>query len=442
MQESGLKPEQRTFGFLDHAGLWASLGVTLYVMPFGSFLVPALSLEWAFLAVIVASLLGALVIGSIAAIAAHTGLSSVGLLARPFGAWLTPVLAVAVLARNVLLGAFAISLIAGSAELVSDRVFGIGVRPLWVILFGAAGLGMAVAGPEFTIRKLLKRAGLWLALLVAAVITLSAYMEFRIPSLLDRPAVGGWPSFWQGVDGMLIVPLLWLPVVADYSRFGKSAGTAFVGSFVGFFVATAWFGSLGVVYLLAVETGDIAGFIVGLEVGFAALVLLLLLQTDEIFVNAYSAAQAIRSIVPLGRRVSVLLLGSLTIVLALPIDFLEIEGSLLVLGSVFIPLFGVVLADRVLPDQRAEPAFAPSAMLAWVLGFLLYHWISPPDAVWWQDATRWLYSDILSFTFPLTEEVTWLGAAIPALVVGFVVHYVGSVLPGWVRRRAVPAPAR
>ncbi|HLA18206.1 MAG TPA: cytosine permease [Dehalococcoidia bacterium] len=432
--ERGAPAGERTFGTLDHAVLWGSIGVSLYVMPFGSLLVPSLSIEQAFLAVVVAMLLGALLLAAVAAVAARSGLSTVELLARVFGERATPLVAVLLLVRNVAWAAFALSLIAGAAELVSERALGAGLRPLWVIAFGLAGAALAAAGPEFTVRKLLRRAGLWLVLLVAAVITLSAYMQFEVPTYLKRPAVGGWPSFWQAVDVMLIVPLLWLPLVADYARRGKDAAGAFVGSFAGFFVASVWLGFLGVVYLPAVETADISGFVVGMKLGLGALVILLLLQTDEVFAGVHSAGLALRTLVPLGRREGAIALSFLVIALTLPFDLLQAEGWLLLLASLFVPLFGVLLADQ-LGREPGRAADAPSALAAWAAGFLLYHWISPADLGWWRDAMDWVFAHELGLPFPLTDEVTWLGAAIPSLLGGFTLHLVGRAALAWWRRR-------
>ncbi len=430
-------PGERSFGFLDHAALWGSLGLTLYIMPYGSLLVPALSLEQAFLAVVVAAILGALLLAAVAAIAAHSGLPTVGLLGQFFGERASPLVATLLLARNVVWAAFALSLIADSAELVSNRALGAGLRPLWVVSFGLIALVLAAAGPQFVVSKALWRAGLWLALLVAAVVTLSAYREFGLPTYLQRPAVGGWPSFWQAVDVMLIVPLLWLPVVADYARLDRSAARAFGGSFAGFFVATVWLGFLGVVYLPALETGDVAGFVVGMQVGLAALVLLLLLQADEVFANVHSAGVALRALLPLADRASALALGSLVIALALPFDFLEFEGSLLLFASLFVPLFGVLMADQILGRHAAERAVAPPVLAAWALGFLLYHWISPADVGWWRDALGWLFADALRLPFPLTDEVTWLGAGVPSFLAGFLAHLIGR--PALVRLRQAAA---
>ncbi len=442
MTEGTATGADRSFGFLDHAALWGSLGLTLTIMPFGSLLVPSLSLGQAFLAVATAALLGALLLAAAAAIGAHTGLSSAELFGSVLGIRGPRLIGALLTVRNVLWGAFALALIADSAGLVSDRTLGAEIRPLWVLLFGAAGLALAFAGPEFVVRKVMRRFWVWIALLLAVVIAFSAYSEFGVPPNLQRPAVGGWPSFWQAVDVMLIVPLLWLPLVADYSRHGRSVGTAFSGTAAGYFVGAAWFGAFGVLYLPAVETGDIAGFVVGMQVGLIALVLLLILQVDELFANTASASLSLRTALPAsGARSGVLIAGAAAVALAMAIDVVSYEGALLLLGSLFIPLFGVLVADFLHSRGTAQLAAAPSALAAWAVGFLLYQWISPADVGWWQDAMSWLFADALQLTFPLTEEVTWLGAAIPSFLAGFLLHTVGRVIVARLRPQSATAPA-
>ncbi len=430
------EPENRRFGFLDHAALWGSLGISLYVMPFGSLLVPALSLERAILATVVAAFIGALVMAAIAAIAARTGQSTLELLAGVFGPRASAPMGLLLLVRNVALGAFALALIADSAQLVSERALGAGLRPVWVLVFAVLGLALARAGPDFVVRRLLKRGGFWLVLLVAAGITLSAYMEFGVPAYLTRPAVGGWPSFWQAVDVMLIVPLLWLPLVADYARLGSNARSAAGGTFGGFFIATAWLGVLGIVYLPAVESGDIAGFVVGMKLGMAALVILLVLQLDEVFANMNSAVLALGFFRRLNRRVASFAVTALVVAAALPFDLVSSEGYFLLIGSLFVPLFGVLIADQMLervPGGKTMPAVP---LVAWALGFVAYQWISPPDVGWWRDMMERVFADGLGQPFPLTDEITWLGAAIPSFLVGFAVQMLGGRMAAAVRPRS------
>lgn len=428
-------PEDRRFGFLDHAALWGSLGVSLYIMPFGSLLAPALSLERAILATVVAALIGALIVAAIATIAARTGQTTLELLAGVFGPRSVRPMALLLLVRNVALAAFALALIADSAELVSERALGAGLRPVWAVIFAALGLALVKAGPDFVVRKLLKRGGFWLVLLVAAGITLSAYMEFEVPAYLKRPAVGGWPSFWQAVDVMLIVPLLWLPLVADYARLGRNARSAAGGSFAGFFVATVWLGVLGIVYLPAVESGDIAGFVVGMKLGVAALVILLVLQLDDVFANVNSAVLALGSFRRLDQRLASLAVTVLAVAAAMPFDLVSSEGYFLLIGSLFVPLFGVLIAGQMLERIAGDKPVPAVPLVAWAVGFVAYQWISPSDIGWWRDVMERVFADGLRQPFPLSDEITWLGAAIPSFLAGFAIQMLGGWMAAAVRSR-------
>lgn len=405
---------RRSFGFLDHFALWASLGASLYLMPFAALLVPALSIEQAILATMVAGLIGGLLIASIAAIAANTGRSTAELLTEPFGDRGRWPVALLLMTRHLLFAIFALAVIADSAQLISERSLGVGLRGVWVVIFGAAGLALVLVGPE-RVSAGMRRAGLWLVLLVAVAVSASAYAEFEIPSYLTRPAAGGWPSFWQATDVMLIFPLLWLPVVADFARFGRDSRSAARGSFAGVFVASIWFGVLGILYLPATSSGDIPGFLVGMQLGLGALGLLFLLQIDEVYANTYATVPAIESV---GAGARARFAPAFTIAAAIPAATLlhvgDLEGYVLLVASVFIPAFAVVIARALWPATRPQEVALP----AWLAGFLLYQWIMPADIGWWRDGLD-LASGLAGVPFPLSDHVTWLGAAVPAFLLTF-----------------------
>src|SRR5262245_65741379 len=62
------------------------------------------------------------------------------------------------------------------------------------------------------------------------------------------------------------------------------------------------------------------------------------------------------------------------------------------LGSFFVPLFVVLLADWLLAGRRYTtqdifhgPAFRPELILSWLVGFALYQWLLPTGPSWWVD---------------------------------------------------------
>src|SRR5574341_30574 len=171
------------------------------------------------------------------------------------------------------------------------------------------------------------------------------------------------------MDLVLIVPILWLPVVADFARFGKDTPSAARGAFARVFIASVWFGVLGILYLPATDSGDIPGFVAGMQLGLGALAILFLLQVDEIYATAYATGPTLEGL-GVGPRTG--FLPALVFVAAVPAAILlhtnEIEGYVLLITSAFLPAFAVILSHAFwpMPRQTIVPA------LAWASGFVLY----------------------------------------------------------------------
>ncbi len=69
---------------------------------------------------------------------------------------------------------------------------------------------------------------------------------------------------------------------------------------------------------------------------------------------------------------------------ALVVDLVCYQAFLLLLGSVFVPLFAVLLADWLAAGRHYSPeaifeapAWRPGLIAAWIAGFALYQWLYP-----------------------------------------------------------------
>ena len=448
----GIEPvpsESRTLGTLDNAVLWGNLGFSLLLLVTGSFLVPAMSLGQALLAILLGALIGNALLALAAVMGAETGVPAMVLYRAPLGIRGSYLASLATLVRNVAWGTLALVLMAEVATTLSERGLGWGARPVWVIVFGGLGTAMAVLGPIDVVRKWFRRFWFWLVLLVAGVVGLSGYMEFGIPAMLQRAPAGGWPSFWQGVDLVIALPVAWLPLAADYSRFAKAPRNAFWGTFAGSFVATVWFCALGVLYLPAVNAEDLVGWLLGgMPIGIMALLVALMMESDGAFANVYSASVSAQNVAPrMSQRRLAVTVGAVSIVLALAVNLLHYENVLLLIGSLFVPLFGILAADYFLVRRRRLDTAAlyrsdgrfwyrggvnGAALGIWLAGFLLYNWISPGTVEWWVNAMDALFSGLLRLPFPLGDELTWLGASIPAFLATFVLY---GLVGTWMNRR-------
>ena len=75
----------RVLGFTDNALLWGNLGVSLLVLVAGTYLVPALSLPQALLAILIGCLIGNAMIAAAAAIGAQARVPAMVLMRAPLG---------------------------------------------------------------------------------------------------------------------------------------------------------------------------------------------------------------------------------------------------------------------------------------------------------------------------------------------------------------------
>jgi purine-cytosine permease-like protein len=99
------------------------------------------------------------------------------------------------------------------------------------------------------------------------------------------------------------------------------------------------------------------------------------------------------------------------------------ETFLLLIGSVFVPLFAVAITDFFLGSGAAWDLShsAPARWwlaLPWALGFLAYQLVNPGSVARWADIWTAL-RDAIGFTAP-----TWMSASI----LSFIVAAVGTLL--------------
>jgi NCS1 family nucleobase:cation symporter-1 len=235
--------------------------------------------------------------------------------------------------------------------------------------------------------------------------------------LWRRDGEGG-SSVLDGVDLVVSITVSWIPLVADYTRFGRTRRGSFWGTSVGYLVASLWLWGLGAVLFFTRDVTDPAALPVAVAAGGLGAVLALAAvtvdETDEAFANVYSTAVSIQNLAPqVPQRALLALVAAGATLGALTIDLLSYESFLILLGSFFVPLFGVLLADWLVAGARYReddvfrgPAVRPAMIAAWIAGFALYQWLHPAGPSWWVDALG-------------TPPDSGLGATLPSFVVSF-----------------------
>jgi putative hydroxymethylpyrimidine transporter CytX len=404
----------RTLSGADMGLLWGNLGVSLLVLFTGTFLA-GLGLQRALLATVVGAVLGCALLGLAGLIGFDRRVPGMVLLRDPLGERGSYAPTALNIAQNLGWAVFELYVMSLAASALSDRVFGFEARWLWVLAFAALTLWLALAGPISFVRRWVRRFAVWVV---------AASMAYLVWWALDGADVGGlWAAegeggmrFFQGVDLTVAMAASWLPLAADYTRFSRSRRAAYWGTSVGYLVPLVLLYGLGVLLALSRGLGDQTAIFTAIAAGGVGSALALLALTvdeaDEPFANVYSAAVSVQNLLPaVSQR---LLIGLVTVTAtagALFVDMLAYETFLLLLGSFFVPLFGVLAADFLLGTGRSV-AVRWSGVAAWAAGFALYQWIHPTGPSWWVDAVA---------EVPGAGDVT-LGASLPAFALAFVLY--------------------
>jgi NCS1 family nucleobase:cation symporter-1 len=446
-------PEHRRLSGLDFGVLWGDLSIGLLVLVTGAFLVPALGFRSALLAIVIGSVIGCLALALVGLAGAREGVPGM-VLFRPVlglrGSYVPSIL-------NViqLLGwtAFEFWAMANVAAAMSDRLFGFRGYLMWLAIVAVVCTALALGGPILVVRRWLERFGVYVVAGVAAWLSYRVFASADLGELWRRPGQGGLP-FWLGVDLVIVMPISWLPLVADYNRFARPEARSFAGTLWGYLAGNVWFYALGALLVLSVgATPDVVGIgqsIAALAGGGLVLIALLAGESDQAFANIYSAAVSTQNVAPQAsqRRLVVAVAGA-AFLLAWLLSMDAYEVFLLLIGSVFVPLFGVFAADyfllrrsvdaRALFDRGGRYWFAGGvnwrAFVAWASGFVLYHWSVPTGPAGWTDAVRIVFEDWLGLPFPLAGSA--LGASIPSFA-GALLMFLALGAVGW-RRKTAPA---
>lgn len=425
----GIKPvpeRLRVLGLLDTGLLWGNLGVSLLVLVAATIFVPGLALPEAFLAILIGSLIGNGMLGLAGMIGADARVPAMVLLRAPLGrrgSWGPTVLNAA---QCIGWSIFELLIIATAVAALSDELLGFRAQWLWTLVFGGVALVLALLGPIDFVRKFVRKFAVWAVLASLFYLTWWALDGSGFGSLWEGNGKGGW-SVLEAADVVVAITVSWIPLAADYTRFSRTRRAAFWGTSGGYFVASIWMWALGAVLFFSRDVTDAAALPVAVAAGGIGAVLALLAvtvdETDEAFANVYSTAVSIQNLAPRApQRALLVAVAAVATLGALTIDLLSYESFLLMLGSFFVPLFGVLLADWLAAGRRyceadvfAGPAVRWGMLAAWIAGFALYQWLHPVGPSWWTDA--------------IGEPPDYgIGATLPSFVVSFALAYAIAAL--------------
>ena len=260
----------------------------------------------------------------------------------------------------------------------------------WIILLGVVTTLWALVGHRFW--KWLHRIAVTALVILCIVMTYVVFKEYGISALSEIRATGELP-FMLGLDYVIIMPISWLPLVSDYSRYARSDSGSFWGTWIGYFLVSSWMYFIGLSAALATKSPTPEAMVLELMVSFGlvvpAMIIVLFSTFTTTFLDIYSTSISALNIYPkLGEKKGVILGGALGTIIAL--IFVGYPGTyvhfLEIIGFIFCPLFGVVLTDYFLVKSKtllADQLFTQgtywytrgihwTAVISWVIGALVF----------------------------------------------------------------------
>lgn len=400
----------RVFGFRDQASLWFSLGVGLLVMQVGAYLVPSTDIKTAALAIFTGSIIGSTILALAARLGQVTGRSSGELIQIAFGSRFGQLPVLLNIIQLIGWTAFEIAIMRDGSTAVLTQWTGLDHAAfpyLTTALWGGILLFLMLGSMTSLVRKFLSRFGL--PLVILSLVWLSYYF---VSATLAKGVMQFWnmkgtgeAGFLSALDLVIAMPVSWLPLVADYARHSRSASATTSGTFIGYVFANIWCYALGVLVIVNQPSDDLVTGLLLAQFGLIAFSLIVLDELDNAYGDLHSASvssERIFSGLSLTQRG--LILGVISIGVASILDMHIIEPFLLLLSSIFVPLFGVMLARFKAITAASEigtlPAIRYGATAAWIAGIATYH-----AAAFW--APDW-------------------GSALPSLAIAFIL---GKILP-------------
>ncbi len=181
--------------------------------------------------------------------------------------------------------------------------------------------------------------------------------------------------FGVAVELSAVMPLSWLPLIADYMRTAQKPLQATRTSAAVYLLGSTWMYTIGLGAALYTAQTDMGQILLHSGLGVLGAVVVLFSTTAGTFLDAYSGGVSAVSIWKNLNEKSVgicVCLAGLGLALFTPIR--EYESFLLFIGSVFAPMAAVLITNFFLLQQDYHTKdFAILNLAVWFMGFIFYH---------------------------------------------------------------------
>ncbi len=359
--------------------IWSSLGVGLLVISAGSFIYTSDILS-ALYVIIIGSVVGSILLGLAGKIGSDHSITSIVSMRSSFGMHGSYLLAVLNIVQLIGWATFEITILSKAASIFTKGILDFYI---WSIIFGIITIIFGISGPIGIIKQWLNKFAVWIV--YGSTIIILINLIFSHHNTILTSSYNNNFNFFNSLDLVIVMPLSWLPLVADYNRFAQNGKNAFFGTFIGFSITNTLFYLIGV--LLGLD--DVIKILFAIQSFFYGLILLILIvdEIDNVFADIFSSAMSFKNIYnKINYKYLVIIFTGLSCILSNIISIYQYQSFLLIIGALFTPIFAILLIDYyilkkgrvsidVFYDKNVK--FKVPAFASFFIGSLVYFIISP-----------------------------------------------------------------
>ncbi|HBV88904.1 MAG TPA: putative hydroxymethylpyrimidine transporter CytX [Desulfosporosinus sp.] len=353
------------------ATLWFGAAISVAEIVTGGLLAP-LGFKMGVLAILLGHLVGTtiLVLGGIIGTQERIpALMSTRISFGEYGSYLFSIL-------NVLqlLGWTAVMIIVGARSVnhITNTLWAFNNITVWSLIIGILIMVWSWLGRDSG----WKRANHFAVILLFLLTLVLSSIIFRNHELFTKQVAGDL-AFGSALELAVIMPLSWLPLISDYTRFAKTKSGGAGGSWLGYFIGSSWMYIIGLGSAIIASDADPSAMLLAANLGIVALGIIILATVTTTFLDAYSAGVSCLNIFPkLNEKSVTIVMTAIGTGLAIAVNIEQYEYFLYAIGSVFAPLFAILLTDYFLLKNKkiqADLVINWGTLTLCALGTALYY---------------------------------------------------------------------
>jgi putative hydroxymethylpyrimidine transporter CytX len=360
-QKRGMILSQEKTSVWANGLIWFGAAVSIAEILTGTLIAP-LGFTTGLTAILLGHLIGCVLFYFVGLIGADTECSAMETVKRSFGQ--KGSLLFSGLNILQLVGWTAVMIVSGAAA--ANSIVPLGNGWIWSLaICGLILLWILVGVQNLTKINTVAMLALFVLSVILSVITFRGNVQ---------PPQGELISFGTAVELSATMPLSWLPLISDYTRFAKRKKAATFASAAVYFVTSSWMFLIGLGAALYTGESDISAIMKKAGLGIAGLIIVIFATVTTTFLDAYSAGV---SAVSVSKKVNekwaavAVCIGGTILALFTPIT--QYESFLYLIGSVFAPMAAIQIVDFfILKQDHSHKQVPLTNLILWVFGFVLY----------------------------------------------------------------------